>query len=329
MEMNTLYVGDNVQILRKYYPDECVDLIYLDPPFGTGRIRKISTNHLNQNTELSFSDVFTWNNQIENLFNFLIYNDSRLINTLSAILLILGKTPSMAYIIVLTNILCELHRILKPTGSIYLHCDYHSNTYLKIILDSLFGNFNFRNEIVWHYTGGGRSKKYYSRKYDSIFFYTKSDEYTFNIEAIRTPYKPTSGYAKNGIKSKSGKKYLPNPAGTLLDDVWEIPIVNPMSHERVSYPTQKPQLLLERIILVSTNFNDIVLDPFCGCGTTLVSAHKQGRKWIGIDCLKKAVDLSRKRLSETGCDTIKVVNTILSEEPVSVRKYQLENIAKS
>ncbi len=217
---------------------------------------------------------------------------------------LLGTNDVLAYLVMMTARLVELHRVLKPTGSLYLHCDPTASHYLKILLDAVFGSKNFRNEIVWHYTGGGRSKTYFSKKHDVIFWYSNGSSWTFNVDAIRVPYKETSGYAKSGIVSKAGKQYRPNPLGTPVDDVWDIPIINPLSKERLGYPTQKPLVLLERIIVASSNEGDIVLDPFCGCGTTVDAAHKLNRCWIGIDITYLAIDLIRKRLRHTYGDDI-------------------------
>ncbi len=195
--------------------------------------------------------------------------------------------------------IAELYRVLKKTGSFYYHCDWHASHYVKIMLDQIFNANNFQNEIIWHYTGGGRSKSYFSRKHDSIFLYTKTDSYTFNVDSIRVPYKETSGYAQSGITSASGKKYMPNPLGTPIDDVWDIPIINPLSKERLGYPTQKPLSLLERIIEASSNKGDVVLDAFCGCGTALVAAQKLGRHWIGIDISPTACRVMAQRLWDT------------------------------
>ena len=198
-----------------------------------------------------------------------------------------------------------MRTVLKDTGSIYLHCDHSAGHYLKLILDAIFGKEAFRNEIIWHYTGGGRSKRYFSRKHDSVFYYVKCDKkntkgkslgYTFNIDAIRVPYKKTSGYAKSGIVSKAGKHYKPNPKGTPVDDVWDIPIINPMSKERLGYPTQKPLALLDRIIRASSNPSELILDPFCGCGTAVEAAETLGRQWIGIDISRFSVGLMQERV---------------------------------
>jgi site-specific DNA-methyltransferase (adenine-specific) len=168
---------------------------------------------------------------------------------------------------------------------------------LKLILDAIFGG-RFQNEIIWHYTGGGRSKSYFSRKHDTIFWYSKTADVTFNINKVRVPYKETSGYAKSGIISAAGKQYMPNPDGTPVDDVWDIPIINPMSGERMGYPTQKPEALLERIIEASSNEGDVILDAYCGCGTTVAVAQRLKRKWIGIDITYQSIAVILKRLRE-------------------------------
>ena len=194
----------------------------------------------------------------------------------------------------------EMKRVLREDESIYLHCDPTAGHYLKELMDAVFGRKNFRNEIVWHYTGGGRSKRYFSRKHDTILLYSKGRRYTFNVDEIRVPYKETSGYAKSGITAKSGKKYLPNPKGTPIDNVWDIPIINPLSKERTGYPTQKPLVLYERIIRASSNKSDTVLDPFCGCATTPVAAERLGRQWVGIDIWNKAHETIISRLQSEG-----------------------------
>ncbi len=211
-----------------------------------------------------------------------------------------AHSPSMAAFLAFMSVrLIEMHRILKPTGSLYLHCDPTANSYLRLMLDAIFGVNNFRNEIVWHYTGGGRAKKYFSRKHDTILFYVKSPKaWTFNVDAIRVPYKETSGYAKSGIVSKAGKRYMPHPDGTPVDDVWDIPIINPLSKERVGWTNQKPLILYSRIIKASSNELDMVLDPFCGCATTCVAAEQLNRQWVGIDQSPKAKTIVKRRLAE-------------------------------
>jgi len=193
--------------------------------------------------------------------------------------------------------LIEMKRVLKDIGSIYIQCDYRLVHYLKIEMDKIFGENNLLNEIIWYYeNGGGRSSKQPNKKHDNILYYKISDKYNYNIEDIRIPYKETSGYAKSGIKSKTGKQYNPNDNGKNIDDVWLIPIVNPMSHERVKYDTQKPKALLERIIKASSNEGDIVADFFMGSGTTGEVAVELGRKFIGCDIGYNACEISKNRI---------------------------------
>ncbi len=183
------------------------------------------------------------------------------------------------------------------------------------------GGGGLLNEVVWHYTGGGRSKTYFSRKHDVLFWYRKTKEHVFNIDSMRVPYKETSGYAKSGITSKSGKQYLPHPDGTPVDDVWDIPIINPMSKERMGYPTQKPLLLLERIIKASSNPDDIVLDPFCGCGTTVEAAKILDRQFVGIDISSFAIDLVRdKRLKDPSIPVYGIPYDLRSAEKLAGEK---------
>ena len=193
--------------------------------------------------------------------------------------------------------LLEMKRLLKPTGSICVHLDWHASHYVKIEMDKIFGYECFRNEIVWHYTGGGRSKKYFSKKHDILLWYSYGQFWTFNIDTIRIPYKETSGYARGGIVSAAGKHYTPNSKGTPIDDVWDIPIINPLAHERLGYPTQKPEVLLERIIGVSSNENDIVFDPYMGSGSVALSAQILGRKWFGCELEPKYCAIAEARIA--------------------------------
>ncbi len=194
----------------------------------------------------------------------------------------------------------EIHRVLSDEGTFYLHLDRRSVHYVRLLMDDIFGARNFQNEIIWHYTGGGRGNRHFPHKHDNILVYHKTRNYKFNTDAVREPYANTSGYARSGIRARSGKHYYPHPLGKVLDDVWFIPIVNPMSPERTGYPSQKPEELLRRIILASSDEGDVVLDPFCGSGTTLVVAHKLGRQWIGMDSSSEAVEVCIKRLRAIG-----------------------------
>lgn len=190
-----------------------------------------------------------------------------------------------------------MRELLAPDGSLYLHCDRRTAPHLRLILDEIFGPERFLGDIVWHYTGGGRSKRWFSRKHDRILHYAASGTWYFNPDAVRVPYKPTSGYAKGGITSARGKHYSPNPLGTPPDDVWDIPMINPLALERCGYPTQKPLALMERIILASSRPGDIVADFFCGSGTTALCAGRLGRSWIAVDSGAPAIHACRKRLA--------------------------------
>ncbi|MFA6071562.1 MAG: site-specific DNA-methyltransferase [Janthinobacterium sp.] len=192
--------------------------------------------------------------------------------------------------------LIEMQRVLKPTGSIYIHCDFRLSHYLKIEMDKLF---RFRNEIIWCYRQSGRGSKSFANKHDTIFFYTKSDRYTFNDNDIRVPYEGSGGYQTSGrgVQGKNGRIYYPNPVGKIPEDWWDIPALTPMSKERVGYDTQKPKALLERIIKASSNVGDVVADFFIGSGTSLVVAKNLGRDYIGCDISTKAVGITNRRMT--------------------------------
>lgn len=262
LDTRVIYCGDNLDQLPKL-PDQCIDLIYIDPPFNSNRNYEVFWGETKE--KRAFED---------------------------------RHASTAAYIDFMRPRCVELARVLKKTGSLYYHCDWHASHYIKVMLDQIFGENQFQNEIIWHYTGGGRSKSYFSRKHDILFWYANGGKPVFNIDEVRMPYKETSGYAKGGILSKAGKRYMPNPAGTPLDDVWDMPIINPLSKERLGYPTQKPLALLERIIKASSNPNDIVLDAFCGCGTALEAAERLGRQWIGIDLSPTSCRVMAKRLRD-------------------------------
>ena len=189
-----------------------------------------------------------------------------------------------------------MRNLLAEDGSLYLHCDWRLAPHMRLVLDEVFGAERFLGDIVWHYTGGGRSDRYFSRKHDRLLHYAASRNWIFNVDAVRVPYKPTSGYAKSGITSAAGRHYSPNPLGTPVDDVWDIPMVNPMARERLDYPTQKPEALLQRIVRASSRPGDLVADFFCGSGTLAAVAESLGRKWLAVDASPLAVHTTRKRL---------------------------------
>ena len=384
--MNTLYYGDNLKILRKYIPDESIDLIYLDPPFNSKRaynvLFKDRTGRDASAQIQAFEDTWHWCEDTEKAFREIIFRPEfppDLKQMMGAFRTFMknsfGKENDlMAYLTMMAVRLVELHRVLKDTGSIYLHCDPTASHYLKILMDQIFGVKNFRNEIVWKRTSAHNDPRRFGNNYDIILFYTKTDKYTYN--PIYTPYSkeyierffryeengrkyqldnltgagtaggesgmPWRGYNpsarnrhwsvprrivnrlvdekkakqmsiierlellyKHGyiVFSKNGvprfKHFLDEMPGAPAQAIWDdIQPVSAHSKEKLGYPTQKPLALLERIIKASSNEGDVVLDPFCGCGTAVVAAEKLGRKWIGIDITHLAISLIKKRLHD-------------------------------
>ena len=286
---NTLYTGDNLYILSGIN-SESVDLIYLDPPFNSKRMYAAPVG--SKSAGASFKDMWTWQDVDKFRLEKMVSDYPFMVQFIQSIEGIHGKAM-MSYITYMTQRIIELHRILKPTGSIYLHCDPTASHYLKIIMDRIFGKDNFNNEIVWGYRTGGVSKKHFPRKHDTILYYAKGNKMHY------TPLKESIFYNKaffTGSKPNKDGKY---EVEVYIRDVWEDvkPIIN-VSKERTGYPTQKPLALLRRIIKASSNEGDIVLDPFCGCATTCVAAQQLGRKWIGIDIEKKASSVLIDRLSD-------------------------------
>ena len=291
-ENRTLIRGDNLEEMQKF-PDACIDLVATDPPFNSKRDYFVPyrDEHGQQPDALikAFTDTWAWGDAAEDACRHLIVEEGRQIGaTIQGLQQFLNETPMMAYLVMMAARIVEMHRILKDTGSLYLHCDPSASHYLKIILDAVFGAGNFRNEIVWCYRGGGVPKSDFSRKHDIIFRYSKTKNVTFNVDDIRLPYSQESQERlKYKAKAFRGDKvydnYDMNEKGKHPEDWWVMQPIMPSSKERTGYPTQKPLALYERIIQASSNKGDIVLDPFCGCGTTLMAAEKQDRQWIGID----------------------------------------------
>ncbi|OGN89188.1 MAG: hypothetical protein A2158_02950 [Chloroflexi bacterium RBG_13_46_14] len=292
--------------MRRDIPTESIDLVYLDPPFNSNRDYNLSyqeSDGRSGRNRKAFSDTWRWNKTSEHTLTQIRESSPALYSLVKGLVKGLGHTPVAAYLVMMTPRLLEIHRILKNTGSLYLHCDPTSSHYLKILLDQIFSTTHFRNEIAWSYKGGGRSNQYFARKHDILLFYTKSDTWTFNYQDIlvdrtnRTYFTDENG---NRYWLKYGKRYYLKHEGKVPEDWWaDIDPLHGPYKERLGYPTQKPLALLERIIRASSNERDIVLDPFCGCGTTLVAAEKLGRKWIGIDISADAIEITEKRLNET------------------------------
>jgi site-specific DNA-methyltransferase (adenine-specific) len=359
---NTLFYGDNLPILRDYIHAESVDLVYLDPPFNSSRtynvLFKDESGQDSESQIVAFEDTWHWNQAAEATYTELVTEAPAAVSDMiGALRGFVGTNQMMAYLVMMTARLVELHRVLKPTGSLYLHCDPTASHYLKIILDTIFGPQQFRNEITWLRTSAHNDAR---RKYpdlsDTILFYIKSSGAAFNVQYLpyseeylhdfyryidehgrryrldnlRSPsprpnltydykgYKPhPNGWAisrekmeqldANGRlhfpKSPDGriqlKRYLDEMPGVPVGNVWiDIKPIQSQAAERLGYPTQKPLALLERIIKVSSNPDDVILDPFCGCGTTIAAAQKLGRKWIGIDVTHLSIALQKYRLEQ-------------------------------
>ncbi len=359
---NTLFYGDNLPILREHIPDESVDLVYLDPPFNSNRsynvLFKDETGHESDAQIMAFEDTWHWNLAAEQTYNDLVTEGpERVATMIGALRQIIGNNQMMAYLVMMAARLVELHRVMKPTGSLYLHCDPTASHYLRMILDTIFGPERFMSEIVWKRTTTHSDAKRWSPVSDTVLFYTKTDSFTWNPQFSehspeylatkyryddhdgRGPYRldnmtspnprpnmmyewkghssPPKGwryskatmqkldaegriwYPDTKDKRPQLKRYLDQMPGRILDNVWiDIYPINSQAAERLHYPTQKPLALLERIVRASSNPGDVVLDPFCGCGTAIAAAHKLGRRWIGIDITHLAIALQRYRLEQ-------------------------------
>lgn len=364
---NTLFYGDNLEILREYIADSSVDLIYLDPPFNSQRtynvLFKDESGFSSEAQLTAFEDTWHWGTIAETAYNELVTQaPDQVSQMIAALRTFIGTNQMMAYLVMMTIRLVELHRVLKPTGSLYLHCDPTASHYLKVLLDTIFSGKNFRNEIIWKRTfAHGNVGRNYGSIADVIFWYTKSDTYVWNqpysvlsseeIEAkypnidpdgrhwqsvtlrnpgprpnLRFPYTASNGityqphpnrwscnlermqkYDKENrlhFPSKPAgalrlKMYADESSGEKLQNIWDdIPPIGAAAAERLGYPTQKPLALLERIIQASSNTGDLVLDPFCGCGTAIAAAEKLERSWIGIDITHLAITLQKYRLQE-------------------------------
>ena len=356
---NRLYYGDSLRVLRDYIADASVDLIYLDPPFNSNAsynvLFKAPDGHSSQAQIEAFDDTWHWSDVAEKAFDDVMGSGrSDVAEMLRAMRQFLGENDMMAYLAMMAVRLIELHRVLKPTGSLYLHCDPTASHYLKILLDAVFGAVRFANEIVWlRTTPKGLAFTRFSSNNDIILYYRKGEKFLWNAqympysaeylmrynlldEVTGRRYQATSllnpnqdrpnlhyefaghsrvwrwtrqrmlqaesegriYYPKNGGIPRE-KRYLDEQEGVPVSSVWtDIPPVNAVAAERLGYPTQKPVALLERIISASSNEGDVVLDPFCGCGTTVHAAQKLNRRWIGIDVTHLAIGLIRKRLKD-------------------------------
>ncbi|KPP92035.1 MAG: Adenine specific DNA methylase Mod [Rhodobacteraceae bacterium HLUCCA08] len=381
---NHLYYGDNLEVLRDSIADDSVDLIYLDPPFNSNASYNVLFKGPSGNDSAAqieaFDDTWHWTDAAEEAFGDVLRSgNGAAAEMLRAMRSFLGENDMMAYLAMMAVRLLELHRVLKPTGSLYLHCDPTASHYLKILLDAVFGARNFRNEVIWKRTSSANNPRRWGPVHDCIHFYSKTENFEWNKifeeggeeifrshdflrdsdgnvfrardltgSGLRTgesgrawkEYDPSqigrhwaiskssmaSAYPnidatkltsqeKLDLLEKKGLIYVPTAKkGTKMpmprlklpvdgriaarDVVTDIPPLNSQAQERLGYPTQKPVALLERIVSASSNPGDVVLDPFCGCGTTVHAAEKLGRNWIGIDVTHLAIGLIEKRLRD-------------------------------
>lgn len=380
--MNRLYYGDNLDVLRRHVEDSSVDLVYLDPPFNSNASYNVLFAERDGTQAASqikaFEDTWKWDEEAARAFEEVVESGGKVSQAMQAFRAFLGESDMMAYLAMMAPRLVELRRVLKSTGSIYLHCDPTASHYLKMLMDAIFGPDRFGAELVWRRYGAHNDSKGYGRVHDVILYYERSKETIFNKQ--HQPYeadyvaerfrfsdpdgrrwseqnlaspnpRPNLTYpfaAKNGVTYEpppngwkytkdrlkalddagrlhypakfSGrlrlKNYLDELPGVPVQDVWnDLLSIGGSSPERLGYPTQKPEALLERIIQTSTNEGDTVLDPFCGCGTTIAAAQKLKRKWIGIDITHLAITLIRSRLTDTFAGAIKYE---VIGEPVSL-----------
>ena len=360
---NQLYFGDNLDILRQHVANESVDLIYLDPPFNSNATYNVLFRERSGEDSAAqitaFDDTWRWGLESELAYQDVITQQAGKVGELlAAMRAFLGQNDMMAYLTMMAQRMVELHRVLKSTGSIYLHCDPTASHYLKLMMDAIFGASNFRNEIVWRRANAHNDPKRFGRISDTILYYGKSSVVNWNPQ--HTPYReeyyqshfsqdddgryyrtvpldaPRHGegsqallyewhgklpaptrtwairretmeqYEREGLirYTRTGTptllKYADEMPGVPLQNIWtDIPPINPQAHERLGYPTQKPEALLERIINASSNEGDVVLDPFCGCGTAVAAAERLNRRWIGIDITHLAITLIRHRLHDS------------------------------
>lgn len=360
---NALYYGDNLEILRRYIKDESVDLVYLDPPFKSNQNYNVLFQEKDGSKAASqiraFEDTWTWDHEDEIVFADIVTHGGRIADCFQAFRTFIGPCDMLSYLVMMAPRLAEIRRIMKPSASVYLHCDPAASHYLKMLMDAEFGPGNFRNEIVWVRTAAkGLMTRRLPSNHDIILNYQKTPEGKWNLNNAFQPYdqsdldsktaskychrdqdgrlyqldnlsnpnpdRPNLKYEFLGItkvwrwtkermqkaydeglviQPRPGaipryKRYLDEQRGRPLNDVWaDISPLNSQAKERLGYPTQKPEALLERIINLSSDEGDLVLDPFCGSGTTIAAAHKAGRRWIGIDITHVAISVMRSRFN--------------------------------
>lgn len=316
MKNRTLFFGDNLRVLREKFPyneNGYFDLIYLDPPFNSNRDYNVLYKEGLEDSPAqlhAFVDTWHWTKEAQEQFQDLVENrdyPQKVSDLMQGLEKLVGHNDMMAYLTMMTVRLIELRRVLKETGSIFLHCDPTASHYLKIVMDAIYGANNFRNEIVWCYTGNQQPKDSFPKKHDILLFYAKSSKSKFKplyeaySEATIRRYNHTDEdgrkYKMNNYGGKMNKAYM-KEEGKRTPDHWSIPWVIPTSKESLGYPTQKPLLLLERVIASCTDEGDWILDPFGGCGTTVIAAEKMKRNWCIIDITTLAINLVKRRIED-------------------------------
>ena len=383
---NRLYYGDNLPVLREQIADASVDLIYLDPPFNSNAAYNVLFREGSGDASAAqisaFDDTWHWNRDAELAYrDVIIAGPTQVASLLAAMRAFLGQNDLMAYLTMMAQRMTELRRVLKPAGSIYLHCDPTASHYLKLLMDSVFGADHFRSEIIWKRTGAHSGAKGWGPIHDTILFYTASPNYSWNgayqdydqdylarnyrfeddkgryslvsltgpgitagesgtpwrgvnpsasgrhwavpMRSLQALYPDVdlselSTHQKLDLLDDAGhihwpergsvprqKRYLDESPGVLIQDiVTDIPPLSPQARERIGYPTQKPEALLERIIAASSSEGDVVLDPFCGCGTAMAAAERLNRRWIGIDITHLAISIIRRRMADAFGDDL-------------------------
>jgi DNA modification methylase len=412
--LNYLFYGDNLDVLDRYIPKECVDLVYLDPPFKSNQDYNVlfaeKDGEQSAAQILAFGDTWHWDQSAVSAYHDVLNYGGKTADALKAFRSFLGDSDMMAYLAMMAPRLLELRRVMKPTASIYLHCDPAASHYLKMLMDAVFGGENFKNEITWKRTSSHNRAKRWGPIHDTILFYSKSTKSTCNrvLQQLDESYvlsfyrfeddhgryrigdltgpgtrkgdsgmpwrnvDPTSKgrhwepppdralpdwfkfpkrYSSLSIQARLDvldsqglifwpkksdgvpgfKRYITEKSGAPIQDIiLDIPPIGAQAAERLGYPTQKPEALLERIILASSNEGDTVLDPFCGCGTTVAAAQKLGRRWIGIDITHLAISLIKHRLHTAYGDDVKYevigepVDVSGARELAAANKYQFQ-----
>jgi site-specific DNA-methyltransferase (adenine-specific) len=367
MSGNALFYGDNLDILRRYIRDESVDLVYLDPPFNSNATYNVlfadKSGTQSEAQIKAFEDTWQWDRAAAGAYQETVESGGDVSRAMQAFRTVLGTNDMLAYLSMMAPRLVELRRVLKATGSIYLHCDPTASHYLKVLMDAVFGPRCFKNEIVWKRTTTHSDSRTWSRVADVLLFFSRGEEFTWNIPRerhsetyIRSKYRHDDGdgrkYQLHDMTSPNPrpnmmyewkgfshplkgwrfsretmaaldrvgkiwyplrpdgsldtsrrpriKRYLDEQPGVVMGTIWsDISPINSQAQERLGYPTQKPEALLERIVAASSNEGDLVLDPFCGCGTTIAAAQKLERRWIGIDITHLAIGLIKHRLRDS------------------------------